>query len=390
MILMILAASSSAWLYYAQIYSYAHATTLVIDDLRWTPTRIVNGKVYDGRVSFVVEYKKRGDSGFRSPLPTESQITTAIIEFIPKCLPFEVINGPPNESIKVLSLTPLDGKFDDLREEFATNITSLEGGREYCIKVLISDSAGNFANANLTTPYIRRYENITTPPSNSRFTYSYYNNLSSELEKPRYLVMNVSGFLSLAKQGKLPKDKVLVILRHDVDNEVNSAMKISFIEKDHNLTSTYYVRTRGPYSMSNPNLREWMKWLYGNNLEVGLHYENLFAANYNFTLAVKTFKSDLKLLRKMAPVVTVCSHGNSPNQKYINYEIFTRNYTTLDENGLVGEAYLTVSELVNNNGLKMAYLSDSGKKWNLWLENLINAEKGEVLYFLLHSDWWHD
>jgi len=223
------------------------------------------------------------------------------------------------------------------------------------------------------------------------FTYAYYDQLLSELKKPQYLVLNVSGFIQFSEKRELPPDKVIVILRHDVDDSPDSAAEISRMENRDNITSTYYIRTRGSYDPLSLKMSNWIKWLNQNGFEVGLHYEDLYIANYDFAEAVRQFKMDLQKLREISKVITVCSHGNekAAMQKYVNYEIFKQNYTTLEENSLVGEAYLTVDKYVKQLELRMKYLSDSGGKWQPFLEVLTNATGEEVIYFLLHPEWWH-
>jgi len=223
----------------------------------------------------------------------------------------------------------------------------------------------------------------------SSFTWAYYDQLLSELEKPQYLVLNVSGFILLSEKGELPLDKVIVILRHDVDYSPNSSMEISRMENEHNITSTYYIRARGSYDPLSPDIFKWIKWLNQNGFEVGLHHEDLYITNYNFTEAVKLFKIDLQLLRGISRVITVCAHGNVAKPKHVNHEIFTRNYTTLEENSLAGEADLTVAKYVKQLELRMENLSDSGGKWQPFLEVLTNAAAREVIYFLIHPEWWH-
>jgi len=216
--------------------------------------------------------------------------------------------------------------------------------------------------------------------------------LLSELGKPQYFVLNVSGFIQLSDKRELPPDKVIVILRHDVDDAPRSAMDISRMENKGNITSTYYMRTRGSYDPFSLDISKWIRWLNRNGFEVGLHYEDLYIADYDFTEAVRLFKIDLQKLREISRVITVCSHGNerAAIQKYVNYEIFKRRCTTLEENKLIGEAYLTVDEYVKRLELRMKYLSDSGGKWQPFLDVLTNAKGEEIIYFLIHPEWWHE
>jgi hypothetical protein len=66
---------------------------------------------------------------------------------------------PPDKE-RVFVLTPTDGKFDELEEEFSVLITNIVGGREYRIVALVRDVAGNERIVEIKTPYIRQYENL--------------------------------------------------------------------------------------------------------------------------------------------------------------------------------------------------------------------------------------
>jgi hypothetical protein len=66
----------------------------------------------------------------------------------------------PSDKERVFVLTPTDGKFDELEEEFSALITDIVGGREYRIVALVRDVAGNERIVEIKTPYIRQFENI--------------------------------------------------------------------------------------------------------------------------------------------------------------------------------------------------------------------------------------
>ena len=111
--------------------------------LSWQPVRVVNDKVYDGKVVFEAE----GDK----------VLGYAELKFIPK----EYLHLPrPEEGPRRFVLEPLDGVFDELKEEFAVDITDIVGGREYEVEAMVKDRDGNVATASLITPYIRQFENL--------------------------------------------------------------------------------------------------------------------------------------------------------------------------------------------------------------------------------------
>jgi len=50
------------------------------------------------------------------------------------------------------------------------------------------------------------------------------------------LVVNVRQFVQMFSDRSVPKDKVVVILRHDVDHDPEKALRIAMLEKKRSLT----------------------------------------------------------------------------------------------------------------------------------------------------------
>ena len=119
--------------------------------MKWQPAREVNGKVYDAKVSFEAE-------------DDDSPIAYAKLRFIPREYKREYKHLSPKafseEAIRERVLKPLDGVFDELKEEFAVDITDIIGGREYDVAVIVKDKAGNTITGTLETLWIREFENI--------------------------------------------------------------------------------------------------------------------------------------------------------------------------------------------------------------------------------------
>jgi len=128
-----------------------------IINLSWVPARENLDKIYDINVTFVAKDDK-------------TPISYAELRFIPVeytymiekygMRPEDYPKVFPPDKERVLILTPVDGKFDSLEEEFSVPIKDIVGGREYRIVVLVKDSAGNERTAEVKTPYIRQFENI--------------------------------------------------------------------------------------------------------------------------------------------------------------------------------------------------------------------------------------
>ena len=221
-----------------------------------------------------------------------------------------------------------------------------------------------------------------------------YRTILHELKRDRYTVYRVVDFIKDYRAGRLPREKVIVILRHDVDFIPSRAINMSREEHRLGVSSTYYVRVRGAYNILDPKISKWIVWLKRNGFEVGLHYEELYYCNYNFTCAKELFTIDLALLRSLAPVYTVCSHGNKVGQVYVNYELFKMYPHLMNESKLYGEAYLTIREIVQDlreeGTIKYyKYMSDTTGCDKKWLEALREARPGSIIYLLIHPDNWN-
>ena len=125
--------------------------------INWNASKVINDKIYDIEV-----YIKAKDD--------KTNIKSAIVKFVPVeyyymiekygMKPEDYQKIFPQDEIREFKLSPIDGKFDELNEEFKIEIKEIMGGREYKIIAIIEDEAGNICTKEIKTPYIRQYENV--------------------------------------------------------------------------------------------------------------------------------------------------------------------------------------------------------------------------------------
>jgi hypothetical protein len=139
-----------------------------------------------------------------------------------------------------------------------------------------------------------------------------------------------------------------VILRHDVDRMPGYALRISQLENEFKINSTYYFR----YNKKN-NWRHIMKAVSDQGHEVGYHYETLSKARGDHEAAIKMFTFELEDFRKICDVKTVSMHGK-PLSKYINDKIWEKN--SFEEYGIIGDSGLSI--------LGIPYFTDTGRSWD--------------------------
>lgn len=185
-----------------------------------------------------------------------------------------------------------------------------------------------------------------------------------------------------------------VLVRHDIDRMPRHALGTAKIENELGIKATYYFRAKK--CVFKPNI---IYEIVDLGHEIGYHYETLSEAKGDPDKAIKLFKFHLEKFRDICSIHTICMHGR-PLSKYDNRKLWDiydfRNF------GIKGEAYLSVRTDLN-------YFTDTGRSWssrnNLRdfipngtknfticatddLINLINSNKLDNLYILIHPERW--
>lgn len=176
------------------------------------------------------------------------------------------------------------------------------------------------------------------------FTLKSYGSLVKALQKAGYQFQTFEEYLTAPAEGKV------VILRHDVDEIANNALKIAQLEKGLGIKATYFFRI-----VKQSNVPEVIGQIVKLGHEVGYHYEDLALAEGDEEVAMSTFRQNLEYFRRFYPVKTVSMHGSSAS-KYDN-RLLWKNHQ-LSDFGLIGEPYLSLD--FN----EVFYLTDTGYAWD--------------------------
>ncbi|HNQ43147.1 MAG TPA: hypothetical protein PKI59_01905 [Candidatus Cloacimonadota bacterium] len=175
------------------------------------------------------------------------------------------------------------------------------------------------------------------------FTVQTYSKLLDALIDARY------DFQPFREYLKEPTHKV-VILRHDVDKIPGNSLRFAEIEHERGLQASYYFRVVTE-SLQVDKLLAIKKLGH----EIGYHYEDMVPAKGDPEKAIKSFEQNLKLLRRLVPIDTICMHG-SPLSKYDNRELWK--FYNYRKYGIIGEPYFDLDFT------KVFYITDTGRKWN--------------------------
>ena len=179
------------------------------------------------------------------------------------------------------------------------------------------------------------------------YTIKEYTQLIKALQNGGYHFLTFSEHL-MSSADKQHERRV--ILRHDVDECPNNALKMATAEYKLGIKSTYYFRV-----VKKSNKPEIIKKIVEMGHEIGYHYEDLSTANGDYEKAIDSFKKNLSYFRSFYPVKTVCMHGSSTS-KFDNRSLWEHH--KMENFGLIGEPYLSLDFS------KVFYLTDTGFSWD--------------------------
>ncbi len=175
------------------------------------------------------------------------------------------------------------------------------------------------------------------------FTFRTYQRLIMTLLSQSYKFQSFKEFLT----NPAPKS---IVLRHDIDKLPGNALKIAQLEYELGVHGSYYFRVVP--RVWDENVMEQIVLL---GHELGYHYEDLSIAGGNYRKAIQHFENQLRRLRRIYPVATICMHG-SPLSRYDN-RVQWEHYDYRDF-GIIGEPYFDVDFK------EVFYITDTGRKWN--------------------------
>ena len=200
-----------------------------------------------------------------------------------------------------------------------------------------------------------------------RFTYASYKSLIDLLREKGYAIRNYHTW-----QTREP----CVILRHDIDNDLQKAVELARVERELGVSSTYFVLlTSDIYNAASRASLDKLRAIRSMGHEIGLHFDEKAYPDGSPQETVGRILRERDLLAAIleTPVTAVSMHRPSK--------------ATL-------EADLQIPGMVNSYGKTFfhdfKYLSDSRRHWREPVEDLVRSGKYERLHILTHAFWYHE
>lgn len=201
------------------------------------------------------------------------------------------------------------------------------------------------------------------------FTYDAYKNLILLLKEHNYV------FCSYADYGKYDKS---VIMRHDVDRDLEKALVFSEIERDLGISATYSILVTSEfYNVFSRRNRELLNAIYENGQYIGLHFDE---AQYDKTERdwwKKAIDDELSLLEKCV------------GRKIDNVSMHRVSKEALEEDWKIQGG-----KVINNYGKEFMqnhkYVSDSRRNWREDVIELVKKGQYNRFHMLIHPGWYDE
>ena len=266
-----------------------------------------------------------------------------------------------------------------------------------------------------TVPELKK-QNVLTSEPDTNFTwekYAAFLNIISDTSK--YIVLPLNEF-----RQTFNSEKIIIGLRHDIDNDLNLAFQFSEVESRLGFRSTYFILHTAPYYLANSNNKAIhsekiipiLKTMQDNrHFEIGWHNDLVtLQVIYNIN-PVTFFHKELNWLRSNGlNIAGTAAHGSNycKTYHYMNYYFFDECTFPIVPNrennikipkdgksielikgklsdfGLQYEAYF-----LNNNKAFSDATIINGKRWSIGMINLDQFQKGDRVIILLHPIHWH-
>ena len=173
--------------------------------------------------------------------------------------------------------------------------------------------------------------------------------------------------------GNFPEnpDKRLIILRHDVDAQIQKALKMAKVNHDLGIPATFFIRVHGPYNPFRQFAYQAILKIAKLGHEIGLHYEPMFYTTFGLPVE-ETILFEIELLDRMFNLKIKSIAPHMPSLSSSRMDSIRQKYN---------DPYLPKFFS------QIKYISDSNKRWRegcmcKWIE------QRDQLQIAIHPHWW--
>ncbi|MCI8810216.1 MAG: hypothetical protein HFF84_08835 [Oscillibacter sp.] len=199
------------------------------------------------------------------------------------------------------------------------------------------------------------------------FTYNGYQVLLQSLNKRGYRFWNYHSF---------PQSPRSVILRHDIDNSLEQAVRLAELEAAEGVYSTYFVLLRTDfYNPASKSGLAALRRIQALGHEIGLHFDEAAYGVEEQKDIVQNITKECGILSALLETQVSSVSMHRPSKATL-------------------EADLQIPDVVNSYSKAFfqdfKYLSDSRRRWREPVLDIIESGAYDRLHILTHPFWYHE
>jgi hypothetical protein len=206
------------------------------------------------------------------------------------------------------------------------------------------------------------------------FTYTHYDEILELIKESDY---KVSFF------NEIPLDGRTIIIRHDVDIDMEKAYKIAFMEHRHGIRTTYFILIRSPfYNIFEKNCWELIKRISELGHQIGLHYDETFYNTGDIKYIAEQIDKEAVILSDCLKIKVWAVSFHRPSRIVLDSDIQLNNslLNTYSKRFLCEFKYISDSRGMWKEGCLCRYLKKDSPDYC----------KYDCIHALMHPVWWSD
>jgi hypothetical protein len=206
------------------------------------------------------------------------------------------------------------------------------------------------------------------------FTYSHYEKILDLIKKTDYKVTYFNDSYLYDKE---------LILRHDIDVDLEKAYRMALIENKYSIRATYFILVRSPfYNIFDRYNSDLIKGILDLGHQIGLHFDEAYYGLNDTESAIKYVDSEVQILECYFNTKIFAVSFHRPSQFLLHSDIKLRNnlINTYDRKFVKEFKYISDSRRMWKEGCLCRFLEKAGT--DNFSPNRIQA--------LVHPIWWTD
>lgn len=206
------------------------------------------------------------------------------------------------------------------------------------------------------------------------FTYSHYEKILDLIKKTDYKVTFFNESYLYEKE---------LILRHDIDVDLEKAYRMALIENKYNIKATYFVLVRSPlYNIFDRFNSDLIKGILDLGHQIGLHFDEAYYGSNDAENFIKYVDSEVQILKDYFDNKIFAVSFHRPSQFLLQSDIKLKNnlINTYARNFIKEFKYISDSRRMWKEGCLCSYLEKTGADYS----------GPDRIQALVHPIWWSD